>query len=403
MDATERRVIGYTAGAHYLTHALELSFAAVLVIVGLEFGVGPAVLGAVANAFALAFGATALPAGLLADRVGSRRLLVISLLSAAGASGLVALAPTLSVLAGALVLLGLATGLYHPAGLSLIARGTRARGVALGYHGVAGNIGVAMTPFIAGGIAVLVGWRAAYLLVGAMALVLAFLVHFSRISEGQAPRVEATVPTEGNANARRPLVAPLMVLFAAYVMQGFIYRGTVTFLPKHILENGRMALFNLDPVVVAGSFTTFALLFGTLGQYVGGQLAQRFVLERMAVILTIAIIPPLLLMGVATGSLLVGAAAVFALFNFMAQPTFNSLIAEYTPRRLQGRSYGISFLCTFGIGSFAAGFSGLIAERYGLGWVFVVLGGIGFILLLLTLYLLGVASTRAVPRGAGVA
>ncbi len=392
MDANERRIIGYTAGAHYLSHATELTFAAVLVLVGMEYGVGPAVLGGMANAFALAFGATALPAGLLADRIGSRKLFVICLLTSAVAAALVAFSPSLPLLTGALVLLGLTAGLYHPAGLSLIARATRARGIALGYHGVAGNLGVALTPFIAGGIGALLGWRAAYLFAGGLSLALAFVVHFSRIGEGEAPPFEKAVAPENGGNNGRSLVTPLVAIFAANFLTGFIYRGSVTFLPKHIMENGHLGLFNMDPVAAAGSFTTVALLFGVVGQYLGGHLAHRFRLERIAVVMACAIVPPLLLMGAASGVLLVVAAAAFAFFNFMGQPTFNSLVAEYTPRRLQGRSYGIYFFCSFGIGSFAAGVSGLIAERFGLPWVFVVLAGVGVLLVLLTLYLLSLTS-----------
>jgi len=114
----------------------------------------------------------------------------------------------------------------------------------------------------------------------------------------------------------------------------------------------------------------------------------------VALMLSLLLIPSLLLVGLTGGLALVVAGAAFALFNFMAQPAWNSLVAEYTPAHLQGRSYGINFFATFGLGSFAAGFSGLVAEGLGIEWVFVVMGGLAFLVTLLA----GVLWMRAAGR-----
>ena len=133
----ERRVIASASIAHATTHSLELVFAALLVPIGIEFGADLAVLGVVGNAGALTFGVFALPSGWLVDRFGPRAVMTLALGGAAVFAMLVALSPNLLVLAVTLALLGAGIGLYHPAGISLVATVAKRRGMALATHGVA--------------------------------------------------------------------------------------------------------------------------------------------------------------------------------------------------------------------------------------------------------------------------
>ncbi|MSQ33783.1 MAG: MFS transporter [Dehalococcoidia bacterium] len=388
MEAHERQAILYTSSAHALVHVIELTFAAVLVLVGLEFGLGLVALGLIANALAITFGAGALPAGFLADRVGSRRMLVTTMVGAAVCSLLVALSTNTAMLAVTLTALGLAIGFYHPSGLSLIARVVQKRALGMGYHGMAGNLGVALTPFFAAGVAQWWGWRGPYFILAGLALALAVATYLAPFREGGRQEAATTPLVDSAATQWHQLLGPLLLLYVATMMGGFIYRGTLTFLPAHFQQNVQLRIGGLEGVALAGSLATVALLFGVAGQYIGGNLAQKYRRETLVLLLTLALLPTLLLMGTTRGLPLVAAAAAFALFNFMAQPAWNTLVAEYTPAQLQGRSYGLSFFAAFGLGSFAAGFSGVVAARLGIQWVFVVMGGFAFLVALLALVLL---------------
>ena len=59
--------------------------------------------------------------------------------------------------------------------------------------------------------------------------------------------------------------------------------------------------------------------------------------------------------------------------HFIWQPVGNSLIAQISHSKHRGLSYGISFFLSFGVGSFAAGIGGLIAENFGINMVFPVM------------------------------
>jgi MFS family permease len=147
----------------------------------------------------------------------------------------------------------------------------------------------------------------------------------------------------------------------------------MTFLPTLIEEQVHIHILGINETALAGSLTTLALLTGGFGQYLGGSLSDRGSLERLAILLALALAPALLLMGMSSGLLLVVAAAVFVFFNFAGQPVYNILLAEYVPGSALGRSYGLSFFASFGLGSTAASFSGLLADRWGASSVFLAL------------------------------
>jgi MFS family permease len=90
MTREERKIIGVTTAAHGLNHGFILIFAAVLPILQSEFATDFFHLGLIGNICFLAFGLGSLPTGILADRIGTKRLISIYLFGAAASSFLVA-------------------------------------------------------------------------------------------------------------------------------------------------------------------------------------------------------------------------------------------------------------------------------------------------------------------------
>lgn len=397
------RSLGLSVGAaHALVHTAELTYAALLSRVGDEFGAGLLGLGVLANVGAFAYGFGALPAGILVDRWGSRTILQVTFAgSVAGALG-VALAPSVEALAAALALLGLAIGLYHPAGMAYLAQAARERGTAMAYHGVMGNLGIAAAPLLAVGAAEALGWRWAYVLLAALAAASTLLVR--SLPRAPARRTAAAAAPEGGGRRWSRVALPLLLTYAAYVLSGFVYRGGLTFLPLRIEENVGFSLLGLGPAVAAASFATAALLCGAVGQILGGRLLRRRPPEQVALPLALALLPALVLTGALTGPAMAAAGGAFTFFYFAAQPVWNVLIAEYTPDHLMGRSFGVSFFATFGLGSFAASFAGYFAGRWGTDAVFYALAGTSAATAVLAAALLGLArARRRTPAAAGAA
>lgn len=394
MKRFEKQVIVYTSICHALVHIFELTYGVVLIGIAQEFGIGLFILGVLANIAGFTFGLASLPAGLLADRIGERRLLVVYSLSSGLAAIAVGFAPNVYILGGALAILGLGIGIYHPVGAALITRTTEHQGIAFAYQGVAGSLGVALGPFLAGITAASLGWRAPYFIFAIPALLLAALLYsFAKV---QIPVVSEPVTQADNGRtSSKAIILPLVLILLVSISNGLIYRGLVTFLPVYFIQRLHITFFNWGSMALAGSFTTIALIFGGIGQLTGGYLAESRRHEWLAMIVAAATTPLLLLIGNSEEMILLLSAIVFAFFSFMGQPVYNTLIADYTPATWRGRIYGIYFFCNFGLGSFSATFLGYIAQRSDVHWVFIVMAIISVISLTCSAILLARALTTA--------
>lgn len=402
MNAAERRLITYTAFAHALVHVIELTYPALLTRIAEDFGLRAVILGTIASVFAWAFGGSAIPAGFLTDRLGSRRVLLYAFVGAAVSLVLVGISPNEWFLAATLALLGFCIGLYHPAGLSLMAQGVRQRGLALGFHGVAGNLGQALAPALAVGLAVAVDWRLAFFVLAGAATVMAVLLSVTTLplkGEAEVLTTDSEMPERPGEPGPRPVrrfVIPLLLVYAAFVLSGIVYRGVITFLPQHLEE-----LVDKD---LGGAFATVALLMGAVGQLVGGALSQRVRLERLVPVLAVLAVPALVLTGVVSGALLVVIASVFIFFYFANQPVFTGLIADYAPKGAVGRSYGFSFFAGFGLGGTGGVIAGVFVDRWDTQAAFLGLSAFMAVTLLLSIviWLMSERRSRAVePEVAG--
>jgi predicted MFS family arabinose efflux permease len=363
MNQAERRLISYIAAAHALTHITELSYAFLLTRIQEDFGTRDVVMGAIATIFGWTFGSSAIPAGFLTDRLGSRRVLIYAFAGSSVMAVLVGLSPNGWVLAATLGGLGLTIGLYHPAGLSAVAQGISQRGIGLGFHGVAGNLGQALAPAIALGLAIAIDWRAGFFFIAGLCAVLAIILSRAYLpvhgesevlsTEGMAEPPVRDAPT----SVTNRLIAPLLLTYGAFVVGGIVYRGVITYLPKHLEE-----MVNED---FGGAFVTVALVMGAVGQLMGGWLSQGMRLERMAPVIAAAAVPALMVTAVLSGALLVLASSLFVFLYFANQPVFTGLIADYTPPGAVGRSYGVSFFAGFGLGSLGGVIAGALVDSGG--------------------------------------
>ncbi len=382
----ERKYVLAVSFSHALIHAIELTFAALLLRIEAEFGTNLLLLGILANVGGFAFGLGALPSGFLVDRFAAVPMLRFTLLTTALAGVLVGLAQSEIMLGVTLALLGVVTGLYHPVGFTLLARTVkRARNV--GLHGAVGSLGVASAPALATGLAVAVDWRAAYFLLASLAL--AGFFYTLRLDRNGPAADVPDVATEASAEPARRRSngfrsAPLILVYLAFVISGFIYRGAITFIPTHVEEQITFSVFGWDGAGLAGALSTLALLGGAMGWYIGGHAADRLPRERYVLIMSILIAPLLLLIGLTSGVALLGAIFLFVVVSFASAPAFVTLVADYSPPGHLGASFGVTFFLSFGLGSFAATFAGFAAGQWGTDSVFALMSAVALLSIVVT-------------------
>ncbi len=365
--------MGLTTTSHGLVHLYEGVLPPLLPLVMTEFGTDYFTMGIIVSVFSYAFGLGSLPAGILADRIGPRRLVSFYLFGAGCAGILVLPAGSLLMYAIIMGLMGAFCSAYHPASNTLISLGVREKGTAFGIHGIAGSIGVAIVPALSAWIGTLLGWRTPHVVFGLLGLAAGIyslsLPRFPTIQNGyqtdKGPRQTAE---------KKVSFLSLTCFFLSATALGLSYKGIMTFLPTYMGQNIEISILNMDVVAIGGVFATLALISGALGQYVAGRLTDKYQVEKIylgAVVMGTIFV---FIMSVSTGFLLVLASVCYAFFYFAVQPAQNFIVSKYLPQHQQGLGYGILFILTFGVGSTAAAISGYLADLYGLQIVFYAMG-----------------------------
>lgn len=370
MVDSDTGITRFTMLAHGMFHTYELSIP-IFVIVWLDvFDTTAAVLGLIIGAGYALIGIGAVPSGIIADRIGSRSLILGSVIGMSGGFLLVAFAQNLYMLAAALLLWGLAASLYHPAGLSLISRFAQARGKVFAYHGVGGNIGTVMGPLVTVILLTFLEWQ---LVIGILALpVIPIVLLGSRISFD-----ESTDATDGSTEAaesygvafirdtRRLFTVGFSIALVVVMLYGTYYRGLLTFLPEVI-----GTLPGLAPIEIAGRRTppaqyiyTGLLVVGIAGQYVGGRVTERVdpTLALAGALTALGVLALLFLPVAALGTLpFLLLCGLLGFFLYASAPIYQVTIADHAQEDVHGLSYGFTYFGMFGVGAGGAALAGAV-------------------------------------------
>lgn len=405
MDGNDRSIVGFTMLAHAMFHTYELSIP-IFVAIWLDvFPVSAALLGAIVGVGYALIGVGALPSGILSDGYGSKRLIIGSILGMGGGFFVLSLAPSVAFIGLALVLWGIGASLYHPAGLSLLSRGTHERGNAFAYHGAAGNIGTVVGPLGAALLLTFLDWRvvaAVFVLPALVAVAIALRIDFDETAATETV-TDGGITTASDlfSQSRALFTGGFVVVFAIILSFGLYYRGILTFLPEVL---GTLSL--LEPVSLFGrSFApgqyvySGLLLVGVFGQYAGGKLSDRVTPERALVVTFLALVAASLLFIPAVNAGLLALLAVCVLLGFLiyvAVPIYQATVAEYASDDAHGLSYGYTYLAMFGIGALGAAVAGLVLTYLSTGLLFIVLAGFAGVCALLSARL--VVGLRASAR-----
>ncbi len=396
----EHRILLVTCPGHFFTHFFTLAFPAIAIPLTAAFGMPLEDVVKLSFWMYLLYGVLALPVGLAADRWRAKPMLVAGI-AIMGVGLIVAGAfPGPTIMTAALAFVGVGASVYHPAGLALISRTVRQRGVALGVNGVFGNLGIALAPLATGALSWAFGWQTALIVLGVIGLVTAAWLQTLHVDETIRPAAKAAVH---DAVPRREMARYFAIICVALVLGGIAYRGNMLLLPAYMeLKTSFLAnLFDRLPLPEGHSTATFAatvlasfvLFAGLFGQLVGGRLADRADLRRAYLLFHGASFPFILAMAFTGNVALVACAVAYEFFSLGMQPIENSLIAAMTPDRWRSTSYAVKFILNFGVGASAVQLIAPIKQAYSLEMVYVFLSAVVF-LLVVSIAVLSVASRR---------
>lgn len=348
MDALRTRLLFLNIG-HSFDHLFMLLYATAVIAMERHFALSYGELLALATPGFIAFGAGALPSGWLGDRWSRNGMIAIFFIGIGGASIVTGLADTPLQIGLGLLLIGVFASIYHPVGIAMVVDGpAESVGRRLGVNGVYGNMGVAAAAIVAGALAQWVHWRAAFLVPGAVSILVG--VAFVMFVRRTTLTVEAGSRAKGSVGFMPGWQRALIVLGLTTLFSGLVFNATTVSLPKVFDE--RLAGFGASTFGV-GVLASIVYAIAAFTQIAVGRAIDRFPVRPILVWLAAALAVALLLVAQAEGwAMFLGALIIMALV-FGQIPIGDTLVARYTPSPWRARVYAVKYVITLGVASLA--------------------------------------------------
>lgn len=353
--------------------------------------------GALMAVFLWIYGIVSPFAGVVADRVSRKKLVVGSLFVWSAVTYLMGYASDFTQLYWLRALMGVSEALYIPSALSLIAdwHEGRSRSLAIGIHMTGLYVGQAVGGFGAT-IAATFSWHSTFYWFGiigiAYSVVLALLLH----DKPKAAAAVAASPNPATLMKKENLWRGLSVVLSTWAFWVILIYFAVPSLPGWATKNWLPTLFadslGLE-MAQAGPMSTITIAASSfVGVLLGGVLSDKWVLRNIrGRIYTSAIglgmtIPALVLLGFGHSVVaVVGAGMLFGIGFGMFDANNMPILCQIISAKYRATAYGIMNMVGVFAGAAVTQLLGKWTDGGNLGMGFAVLGGIVIVALVLQL------------------
>lgn len=353
--------------------------------------------GALMAVFLWIYGIVSPFAGVVADRVSRKKLVVGSLFVWSAVTYLMGYASDFTQLYWLRALMGVSEALYIPSALSLIAdwHEGKSRSLAIGIHMTGLYVGQAVGGFGAT-IAATFSWHSTFYCFGiigiAYSVVLALLLH----DKPKAAAAVAASPNPATLMKKESLWRGLSVVLSTWAFWVILIYFAVPSLPGWATKNWLPTLFadNLGlEMAQAGPMSTITIAASSfVGVLLGGVLSDKWVLRNIrGRIYTSAIglgmtIPALVLLGFGHSVVaVVGAGMLFGIGFGMFDANNMPILCQIISAKYRATAYGIMNMVGVFAGAAVTQLLGKWTDGGNLGMGFAVLGGIVIVALVLQL------------------
>jgi MFS transporter, FSR family, fosmidomycin resistance protein len=385
----ERRAAAVACSAHALHDGYTDLIYVMLPIWQTEFGLGYAELGLLRGLFSGTMAGFQIPSGLIAERLGTAPVLALGTALAGTGYCLAGASAGFGLLVAALFIGGLGASVQHPLASSLMARafaGPRSM-KALGTYNFAGDIGKMTVPAAAALLLVVMSWRPALALLGAVGLLAAVTIFLLTPRYGaETSSHAAQAHGKGTApGARHRFAFP--VLLSIGMLDSATRMGFLLFLPFVLTAKGAT-------VPVVGLALTLVFAGGA-----AGKLVCAFIGARIGAIATVWLTEGLTALGIAALLPLGLEAALLLLpvigiaLNGTSSVLYGSVPDLVTSER-RARAFSVFYTGTIGSGALAPVLYGVLGDALGVPTALIVVAAI----VLLTLPLSLVLKPALAPR-----
>jgi MFS family permease len=357
-----RRGHGWTlvvvAAGWLLVHGFRVALPALLPGIKAEFAVGNATAGFALTVLWFAYAGMQFPGGVVADRVGERRLLIGGVALGTCCLALFYLAPAFAVFLLACGAFGVGAGLFGTPRDMLLSR-TFPETVNTAYTVTfaAGSLGAAALPFVVTALASRFGWRAAVL--GLLPLFAVVLFGLWRVvpSTGRAVDGDGLSARETVARTAAALADRTVLLASAgMVLFIFTYQSILSFLPTYLIE-----VKGLDQGFAAALFGLL-FVFAAVVQPVAGTLADRYGERSTVLVLVVLSTVTLVALPFVEAGLALTLLVPVLGIRIAIGPLTSAYVVRELPEAVQGSGWGLLRTVFFGVGSTGSTVVGVFAD-----------------------------------------
>ncbi|TRO50942.1 MFS transporter [Candidatus Bathyarchaeota archaeon] len=238
----------------------------VLPVLSAELGMTHAQSGLLETAYLIGYIISKLPAGVLSDKYGPRRVLASSMIGYGAATFLVSYAQGFTHIFALRFLVGLFQGVHLPVANALLSdRFGDKQSRAIGFNESGANVGNTLAFPVAVSVLSIWGWRTAFMVLSVPAFLLSVATFIFMKDE---PKLQVTDESEGNIDIKNYLwvLIPYALSHATY---NLVLRTTFTFTPSFLVEFKGMD-------VAAAGFMAMALPFAGIF----AKMSSGFIVER---------------------------------------------------------------------------------------------------------------------------
>ncbi|MFC6614711.1 MFS transporter [Halopenitus salinus] len=357
--------------AFFATMVGRLAISPVVPRITDAFEISNTVIGVALTGMWMAYALSQFPSGVLGDRYGERRIILVAVGGTGVMALLVAVSPVYPAFVLCVIALGAVAGLHYSTATTLLWRTYDDIGTAIGIHTIGAPAGGLIAPVAAAWVGTRYGWRPA-VAIGAIVAVPVFASFALFVRESEPQRPDEPMRDRMRIGPVLELLSRPTIAFTAVIAGtgAFVWQGVASFLPTFLIAHRGLSATTAG-VVFSSYFVVQAAtkpLLGALSDNYERDLGVGVSLLTSVAGMALFVVGPGLV-GIAAAVVMIGTGLGMAV---TVEPRFVDELSEDE----QGVGFGLVrtvYLVVSALGSVTTGF---LADTVGWSAAFSILSGL---------------------------
>jgi len=246
--------------------------------------------------------------------------------------------------------------IYHPVGIAMLVAAPKNLGMALGWNGLWGNLGLAFAAIVSGALMDLWGWRTAFFVPGLLSVAAGAAFLLLVPDPGPVPKKSRTIGLHLDA---RTMAQIFVILLVATACGGVIFNSATVAMPK-IFDERLRALTQTNFGI--GALVAFVYSVAAFAQVLMGRLMSRFDMKHLMIGVGLAQIPLLAAAATLEGWPMLAVALCMMMAIFGQIPLNDGIVGKYVADEYRARVLSVRYVVSLSVA--AIGIK-LISELHG--------------------------------------